>query len=99
MTTATLEETIRQLAARGEISNISLAMNGSHTRWRACFVPCSTFGQSFAEDEDPIKALMTALTTVKLKTRKPRTLDDPRVEVIPQETQDANPDADIDALM
>lgn len=70
MPTPTLEETIRDLAARGEISNLSLAMNSTHTKWRAAFAPCSVFGSSFAEDEDPIKALLLAMTSAGL--RKPR---------------------------
>ena len=81
--TTTLDQTIRDLAARGEISDISLSMNATHTKWRACFVPCSVFGQSFAEDEDPVKALLLALSSAKLASKKPR---NPRVKGIPQET-------------
>lgn len=99
-TPTTLEEIIRGLVGRGELSNLSLSMNGSHTKWRASFVPCSVFGQSFAEDVDPIKALMTALTDVKLKSRKAPLHADPRVASIPQEIADAQAtDAEIDALM
>lgn len=95
----TLEDTIRGIAERGELSNLSLSMNSSHTKWRASFVPCSVFGQSFAEDVDPIKALMTALTTVKLKRKAPLHAD-PRVASIPQEIADAQATEDeIDALM
>lgn len=80
MTTPTLEETIRNLVARGDLSHVSLAMNSSHTKWRASFTPCSTFGTTFSENEDPVKALMLAITTTKLKTRNPR------VKPIAQET-------------
>jgi len=80
-----LEDTIRQLAARGEISNLSLSLNASGTRWRAGFTPCSVFGNSFAEDADPCKALHLALTTIKLKTRT-RVKDNDLVGTIHQET-------------
>ncbi len=97
--TPTLEETIRGLAARGEISDLSLSMNSSHTKWRACYVPCSQFGQSFAEDLDPIKAIMMALTTIKLKSKRAPTdreiaaadalstakIDQATVDVVPDE--------------
>lgn len=97
-----LEQTIRDLAARGEISDISLSMNATHTKWRACFVPCSVFGQSFAEDVDPVKALLLALSSTKLASKKPR---NPRVKSIPQDTivventTSAEVDDGIDALM
>jgi hypothetical protein len=103
--TATLEQTIRDLAARGEISDLSLSMNASHTKWRAVLVPCSQFSMSVAEDVDPVKALMMAMN-VKLASKKPR---NPRVRGIQQETivventtsaeVECSPDADIDALM
>ena len=105
MLTPTLEQTIRDLAARGEISDLSLSMNPSHTKWRACFVPCSTFGQSFAEDVDPVKALMLAMSTAKLSSKKPRVRNDPHVESIPQKTivventTSAEVDDGVDALM
>jgi hypothetical protein len=70
MLTPTLEDTIRELAARGEISDIGLSMNSTYTKWRASFTPCSKFGVSYAEDEDPVKALQLALTSAHL--RKPR---------------------------
>lgn len=72
-TTLTLEETIRELAARGEISDISFGRNPTNTKWRAVFVPCSVFGKSVSEDEDPIKALMMALKSIPLKSKKPPT--------------------------
>lgn len=80
---AGLEEAIRQLAARGEISNLSLTMNSTGTKWRACFAPCSVFGLSYAEDPDPCKALVLAMTTIKLKTRT-RVKDTQLVGTIPQ---------------
>lgn len=80
-----LEMAIRQLAARGEISNLSLTMNATGTKWRACFAPCSVFGLSYAEDADPCKALQLAMTTIKLKTRT-RVKDNDLVNTIQQDT-------------
>lgn len=87
-----LEQAIRELAARGEISDLGLTMNGKGTLWRATFVPCSVFGQSFAEDADPCKALLLALTTVKLRKKRTPTKDSLVVGVIPQETVDVVPE-------
>jgi hypothetical protein len=70
MTTKTLEEVLRDLAKRGELSHISLAQSQSSKMWRASFAMCSRFGVSYAEDEQPDRALLLALTTANLK--KPR---------------------------
>jgi hypothetical protein len=69
MSNANLEETIRDLAARGELSHISLSPSQNGKLWRASFTMCSKFGVSFGEDEDPIKALMLACTTAKMAPR------------------------------
>jgi hypothetical protein len=63
----TLEDTIRSLAARGEISHISLTPKGAG--WRATFAPCSTFGVAFAEDADPCRAIQLACDAPRLKRR------------------------------
>src|ERR1700744_531069 len=90
----TLEEAIREIADRGELSGISLSLNPSHTKWRASFTPCSVFGIAFAEDEDPVKALMTAISGPVLKS--PRIKVDGRlkesVDTIPQEVVEVEPD-------
>ena len=70
MTAKSLEDTLRDLAARGEISHISLVPSQSGKMWRGSFAMCSHFGVSFAEDKDPVQALMLVLTSAKLK--KPR---------------------------
>lgn len=66
-----LEDMIRDLAKRGELSHVSVALNGSGTQWRASFAPCSVFGVTFAEDKDPVKALTLAMEGTKLKRRAP----------------------------
>lgn len=91
-----LERMIRELAARGEISNLSVSKNPTGTKWRACFAPCSVFGLSYAEDDDPCKALQMAMTTVKLRTRKVAVKDFKSVEPIPQEAVEIEPS---DSLM
>lgn len=82
----TLDEAIREVVGRGELSHISIGMNSSHTKWRASFTPTSIFGISFAEDEDPIKALLMAIGGPVLKS--PRLKIDGRlkesVDNIPQ---------------
>lgn len=90
MTTETpnLEEAIRGLATRGEISHISLTRNSANTKWRGSFTMCSKFGVSFSEDADPVKALMLALTTAKMKPARVPKRDDHQVETIPQDTVD-----------
>jgi len=70
MTTQTLEDLLRDLAKRGEISHISLTPSQNGKLWRGSFTMCSHFGVSLAEDADPVQALMLALTSAKLK--KPR---------------------------
>lgn len=93
MPTLTLEETIRALANAGNLSTISLAMNPSYTKWRASYAPTKTFGVAFAEDEDPVKAILLAIG------KRPAGLRNPRVEPIKQKTVDVTKEADIDALM
>jgi hypothetical protein len=66
-----LDDVLRDIAARGELSHISLAPSQNGKLWRASFAMCSHWGVSFAEDADPAKALILACTSAKLK--KPRT--------------------------
>jgi hypothetical protein len=66
----TLDETLRALAKRGEISHISLAPSQNGKMWRGAFAMCSKYGVSFAEDADPVQALMLACTTAKMKPRR-----------------------------
>ena len=71
MTTQNLEDVIRDLAARGELNHISLSGPSSNSKkFRASFAMCSKFGISFGEDEDPVKAVMLACTTAKMKPQR-----------------------------
>jgi len=67
-----LETKLRDLARAGEISHISLTPSQGGKAFRAAFAMCSRFGFSFAEDPDPVKAIMIALTTAKTKKPPPR---------------------------
>lgn len=81
-----LEETIREIAARGDMSHISLVPSQKGNLWRASFTPCSVFGISFAEDADPVKALQLAMTSTKLKSRRVFVKDQDLVGTIHQDT-------------
>lgn len=102
MSNSALEDAIRNLAARGEISHISLTPSQGGKKWRGSYAMCSTFGVSFAEDEDPIKALTLAMTTARLKSRAPTKRATDAAEArstgsIPQETVAA--DESVEDLM
>jgi len=65
-----LEETIRGLAGRGELSHISLAFSATSNKFRAVFTPCSRYGNSIGEDDDPVKAVMLACAAIKVRPPK-----------------------------
>lgn len=89
-----LESKIRELADRGDLSHISIATSQGGKQWRASFTPTSVFGISFAEDPDPVKALLLALTTVKLKSKRTFVKDQDLVGTIHQETVDVEQPTD-----
>lgn len=94
MASSNLEDVLRDLAKRGEISHISLTPAQNGTLFRASFAMCSNFGISFAEDADPVKAIITACTTAKMKPQRIQK----RSPIIEQKAVPAS-DAEIDALM
>jgi len=65
----TVDDVLRDLAKRGEISHISLVPSQNGKLWRASFAMSSKFGVSFAEDADPARAIIIACTTAKMKPR------------------------------
>lgn len=65
--TTTLEDRIRELAARGELTHVSLAPSGK--KWMASYAPASVFGTSQAEHADPVQAILDAFDGIKLKRR------------------------------
>lgn len=75
MTTQNLEDVIRDIIARGEMTHLSLTPSQNGALWRASFSPAKNFGNSFAEDKDPIAALMRAMTSAKLARKAPTDRD------------------------
>jgi hypothetical protein len=75
--TETVDSVIRDIVNRGELSDLSIHWSVSSQKWRAGFVMCSKFGASYAEDADPCKAMMLAMTTAKMKPapRRPPKID------------------------
>lgn len=63
-----LEEVIRDLAARGELTHLSLTPRGKG--FSASFGAASPAGgYGFGEAADPVDAILNAIETVKLKRR------------------------------
>lgn len=78
-----LEELIRDVAKRGELTHLSLSPrrievgeNKFINGWGASFSPASNTGNLFAEDTDPIKALVGAIEEAKLQRRSLRPFED-----------------------
>lgn len=70
MSRPSLEDAIREMAARGEITHLSLTPRGKN--WGASFSPASSMGNAFGEDKDPVEAIFQAFEEIKL--RRPRKL-------------------------
>ncbi len=87
----TVDDVLRDLAKRGEISHLSLVPSQGGKLWRASFAMCSHFGVSFAEDADPAKAIILACTSAKLKK--------PRVSLSEKASRLATSAQDIEDLM
>ena len=89
MTSPTLDQLIREMADRGQITHISLVPSQTGKKWRGSFTPASYAGGiSFAEDADPVKALIMALDIAKLRKRKPidvPLIDQPIVDIKQEE--------------
>jgi hypothetical protein len=83
--TQTVDDVLRDLAKRGEISHISLTPSQSGKFFRASFAMTSLFGVSFAEDADPAKAIIKACLSAKLKTRRKASTiihNDPEIDAL-----------------
>jgi hypothetical protein len=65
---ASLEDMIRDLALRGELSHLSIAPRGNG--WSVSFCPTSKFGVFFGEHKDPVEAIKAALEAPRLRRRK-----------------------------
>ena len=66
-----LEETIRELMDRGELVGFSCHCSAINGNYLASFTMATKHGNSLSEDKDPIKALMMAFTSAKLKRQAP----------------------------
>lgn len=69
----TLEELIRDMAQRGELTHLSLSPvhDGKKHTWAASFCAASPIGgYTFILDDDPAEALCRAITETKLRKRK-----------------------------
>lgn len=66
-TTTSLEDTLRAVVEKGDLTHISLTPSQDGKTWRAAYTPAKKFGVIFAEDPDPVKALLVAFG----KQRKP----------------------------
>jgi hypothetical protein len=70
-----LEDQIREMAAQGELTHLSLTPihEGKQHVWAASFCAASPIGgYTFVLESDPVEALCRAIRETKLKTRKPR---------------------------
>jgi hypothetical protein len=65
----TLEETLRNLAANGELSYVSLAPCASG--FGAVYSPASQWGNFHARHADPVQAILDAVAAAPKKFSKP----------------------------
>lgn len=67
--TDTLDEAIQALAARGELSHLSVIASGGG--FAASYSPCSTWGNGHGFDPDPVQAIHKAIAAApKGKTQR-----------------------------
>lgn len=83
----TLEDRIRDLAKRGELTHVSLAPTLNGKGWKAAYSPSSVFGNSIAEHADPVQAILAAFDGIKLKRRAATNMK-PTPEPTPEEAYD-----------
>lgn len=74
-----LEDMLRDVVKAGELSHLSLVPSQNGKSFRTSYAMCSKFGITFAEDPDPVKSIMLAISTAKIKKppapRRPATVD------------------------
>ena len=78
----TLEDMIRQLAERGELTHLSLAARDGV--FYANYAPASTSGYARTSDADPVEALKSALKEAPVRFKTPRHRDTPEVDAAPE---------------
>jgi len=85
-----LEERIRDLAERGNLTHISLTPRHDGRKllgWAASYSPATGWGQGFGLDADPVTAILTAIDDWK-PARKPR-----KTKVVPDDDDLPDPTA------
>jgi hypothetical protein len=70
MTTPTLEDLIRDRAAKGELVHLSVVCSALDAKWHAVYAPAHTFGVENGMGADPVEAMIAALTSVKTSKKK-----------------------------
>lgn len=93
-----LEDAIRDLVSRGELTHFSIAprVNGKFKGWAASVSPATGFGNAYAEDPDPIKAALDAIE--QIKARRPRAKSEPAAAA-PTPAKAAAPEVDLSDIL
>lgn len=98
-----LEELIRDVASRGELTHLSLTPrkiekgeNKFVNGWGATFAPASVMGNTFAESTDPVEALKQCIEDARMRRKAPFA-DGEGAKVKPKRSGPAQrPAADVD---
>lgn len=65
----TLEEILKDCAARGELTHVSVTANPSGKSFTCSYAAASQFGINFATSDCPVEAIREAISTMKLRKR------------------------------
>jgi hypothetical protein len=77
----TLEELIRDRAAKGELVHLSLVFSPIDNKWHAVYAPAHAFGVENGTGADPVEALIAALLSVKSSKKKvTATVTEPKID-------------------
>jgi hypothetical protein len=85
---------IRAAAKSGNLTHIAVVPSQDGKLFRALFAPAKQFGVRYAEDADPVTAILLAMKQDVKPVRK-AALAAANPLVIPQETVDADPLAEL----
>jgi len=72
----TLEDLIRDAAAKGNMTHLSIIPAPNGTSWRASFTPAKRMGIAYGEDADPVKAMALAIKHGMKRENLTKTEDD-----------------------
>lgn len=65
-----LEDLIRDIVARGELTHLSVSPMPTGKGFTASYAPAGVFGVTIKTHDDPVAALRLAITSTKLKGRR-----------------------------